>query len=352
MKKLITFGVILLFLGSSIPILAQSDKSNLVSLSDRHILYVGGSGPGNFSTIQEAMANASNGDTIIVYPGIYGTLTITKSLHIIGLDKFSTVLNGTGLNAHNAVAINTSDVSLSGFTIQNGGNPDTSAWGSGIDIQHRYNIIVSDCFLKHNYIGIFLNIVGNVLLENLTFMSKGGAISFWDGEYCTISHCVFNNSGISDNGFPGSEFGCSLMIRNNVFTNKSGINLGYLCVASHGNTTIESNVFQGDTCAINIDRAEGVNIWKNNFMENVQNVAIYQEYLIGTNPAVIKQHWLNNYWDDWNHNRAYAIPGVVRLYIPFLVFYHFQFIWIELPIFRVHYKEYDPAPAQQPYEIP
>ena len=34
-------------------------------------LYVGGSGPGNWSKIQDAIDNSTDGDTILVYAGIY-----------------------------------------------------------------------------------------------------------------------------------------------------------------------------------------------------------------------------------------------------------------------------------------
>ena len=34
-------------------------------------LYVGGSGPGNFSKIQDAVDNTSDGDIVFVYSGFY-----------------------------------------------------------------------------------------------------------------------------------------------------------------------------------------------------------------------------------------------------------------------------------------
>ena len=48
-----------------------------------NILYVGGSGPNNYSKIQDAINDAMPGDTIIVYPGLYiENLYIYKSLKI------------------------------------------------------------------------------------------------------------------------------------------------------------------------------------------------------------------------------------------------------------------------------
>ena len=46
------------------------DKPSLAT-SSGNWLYVGGSGPGNYSVIQDAVDNASDGDTVYVYHGIY-----------------------------------------------------------------------------------------------------------------------------------------------------------------------------------------------------------------------------------------------------------------------------------------
>ena len=46
-------------------------------------------GTGDFQTIQEGVDNASDGDTLIVYPGIYteAVQVMGKEVHIIGLNK-------------------------------------------------------------------------------------------------------------------------------------------------------------------------------------------------------------------------------------------------------------------------
>ncbi|RLF50323.1 MAG: hypothetical protein DRN11_04855, partial [Thermoplasmata archaeon] len=49
------------------------------------ILYVGGSGEGNYTDIQDAINAASNGMTIKVYPGVYdGPIIINKEIRLIG----------------------------------------------------------------------------------------------------------------------------------------------------------------------------------------------------------------------------------------------------------------------------
>lgn len=62
---------------------------------DGSTLYVGGSGPNNYTKIQDAIENASDGDTIYVYPGEYnGRFSIRKSISLIGKEKNSTVIVG------------------------------------------------------------------------------------------------------------------------------------------------------------------------------------------------------------------------------------------------------------------
>ena len=58
--------------------------------------YVGGSGPGNFTQIQDAIDNASNGDTIFVYDDsspYFEHLSIQKQINLIGENKETTISN-------------------------------------------------------------------------------------------------------------------------------------------------------------------------------------------------------------------------------------------------------------------
>ncbi|MHA2040104.1 MAG: hypothetical protein ACW98X_27165 [Promethearchaeota archaeon] len=69
MKKVITISVIALFVGMSFTSISGNQINNqIVKISSRgSILYVGGSGPGNYTIIQDAIENASVGDTVFVF---------------------------------------------------------------------------------------------------------------------------------------------------------------------------------------------------------------------------------------------------------------------------------------------
>ena len=238
-----------LFVGTCIiPVIAQDIEKSSLSTSSGNWLYVGGSGPGNYSTIDAVRyGRCFNGDTIFVYPGIYGAILIQKSLHFIGFDKFTTVLNGW---IYYTVFIEANDVTLSNFTIQN-----ARTGTSGLNFARVTNISISNVILRNNYQAILLWGCSNIILDNISFVSNSYGIDFWDGKNCTISYCTFVNAEISHTGF-GDGPGCSLFIRKNIFINNSGIYLGHKCIDSLGNTTIESNLFQNNACAISIEQAK------------------------------------------------------------------------------------------------
>ena len=123
MKRLLSIGIILLFIGLSI---SSSTGFNAVEKSTTPLngktLYVGGSGPGNYSKIQDAIDNASDGDTVFVYE--YSSpyrenLEIDKSINLLGEDRDTTIIDGPGgSNTANVIA---NRINISGFTLINNG---------------------------------------------------------------------------------------------------------------------------------------------------------------------------------------------------------------------------------------
>jgi len=81
MKKIITWGIVFLFLFMSFTSISSNQINNqIIKTSDRiKTLYVGGSGPGNYTKIQDAIDDANIFDTIFVYNGTYyEQITISK----------------------------------------------------------------------------------------------------------------------------------------------------------------------------------------------------------------------------------------------------------------------------------
>lgn len=190
MKKLLVVGIIVLFIGlcfipsSSSIILYKS----IISLSRGDILYVGGSGPGNYSTIQSAINAAFSGDTVFVYNGTYyEEIYINKVINLIGENKNTTViyLNDDGV----VVRINANWVNMSGFTVQHNSFCD---WGGGIGITSDFNNISNNNIYNGKEFGIYLSrsrsthIINNSFEVNgITF--EGSSLSHWN------THTIENN---------------------------------------------------------------------------------------------------------------------------------------------------------------
>ena len=91
-----------------------SEKPTIIE-TDENTLYVGGSGPANYSKIQNAIDNSSNGYTIFVYSGEYlESIIINKSIILQGENKQNTILNS---ETRTAINIKSNNISISGFKI-------------------------------------------------------------------------------------------------------------------------------------------------------------------------------------------------------------------------------------------
>ena len=89
MKKIIGILVCMLMIFTILPTSANIIVDRTYdSTIFGNTLYVGGSGSGNYSSIQDAIDNASSNDTIFVYSGTYlENIFVNDTLNIIGEDK-------------------------------------------------------------------------------------------------------------------------------------------------------------------------------------------------------------------------------------------------------------------------
>ncbi|UCD12997.1 MAG: hypothetical protein JSW60_05370, partial [Thermoplasmatales archaeon] len=89
-KKIIAFIIFLIICAYSI--LPVTTGVRLTG----NIFYVGDNGSGNYSSIQDAIDNASGGDTINVFNGLYNeNIILNKSINLVGENKDSTIINGS-----------------------------------------------------------------------------------------------------------------------------------------------------------------------------------------------------------------------------------------------------------------
>ena len=150
-KKILIISIILLFISSSIvPITLgfeekkhNSSFTQTVPLITKGILYVGGSGPNNYTSIQSAINDSLEGDTIYVYDDsspYYEHISIQKSIVLTGENKDTTIIDGNWSGC--VLTITAEATAISGFTIQYG--------FLGINIQSNNNTI-TDNIIIHNH---------------------------------------------------------------------------------------------------------------------------------------------------------------------------------------------------------
>ena len=190
--------------------------------SQSFILYAGGSGPGNHSTIQAAVDIAGVGDVVFVYSGTYPeNLIIEKSIQLLGENKNTTIIDGK--NSSYVITLTADRITISGFTITNSQKKFPFA---GIYVNSDFNTI-SNTILTDNYYGMQLgySTSGNLIVNNTIFHNRQCGIYFnHASNNSLIGNVVF---GHPVNGFGLYEFSNNNKILNNTFSlnQHTGINV-------------------------------------------------------------------------------------------------------------------------------
>lgn len=247
------------------------------------IIYVGGSGLGNYSTIQSAIDNALDSDTIFVYNGTYyENVVVNKTVNIFGENKENTIINGhiNSLNDSFLIVfyVLADHVNISGFTITNSileyNLLESTIFGVGILVKSN-NTTIQGNIIKENTFGISLdNSYHNKIITNII----------------TDDHIQINLLGSSEN-----------IIENNQITKQEP------------NTSMELN----EEVGIYLDIAYN-NTIVNNSISNISGIGIQLSYLCENN-SIYYNNFINstenandscnnvwdngqygNYWDDYN----------------------------------------------------
>ena len=114
-RRFFSVGLIIVLVLAGLPTMIDftSEEANVLAAT----LYVG---PGQtYKKIQDAIDNASAGDTVRVYSGTYyENLIIDKSLTIIGSGSSSTIISGNGIGE--VAKIMADWTNITGLTFKNG----------------------------------------------------------------------------------------------------------------------------------------------------------------------------------------------------------------------------------------
>jgi len=302
----------------------------------------------NFSTIGDAIASASPGDTIEVWNGTYNEqVIVNKQLMVRSRDGAAlTIVNATGSGS--TFTLEADGCTIAGFTISGSGTDSTAA---GITVQSSGNTIVNNTCTANGYDGIHLwfssnntilnntchtnlhngltlttavnnTIAGNELYNNAYGIlfdpgSSGNMISnnvchenLETGIYVeNAMRNTFSKNIVDSNIREGivliSGSSRNILVGNDITANVQG---GISLFESSKNTIIKNEIRNNSIAGIYLQESENNLIYRNNFVGNTLNVDSYDSdnhwnstsLIHYTYDSVEYTRYMGNYWDDYN----------------------------------------------------
>ncbi len=317
-EKVLVLGLTMMFVGAGTLLTTagtieerQSSidyTTTFMYINSRGTLYVGGTGEGNYSTIQDAIDNASEEDTVFVYNGTYYEhVTINKNnITLTGENRQTTIIDAGGYNT----GINIPEYShynfVSGFTVRN----------------TTYAAIYIYSALAHSDATCNYNTISDCVVHDCTGPEDQAGIKIYaslgtcHADYNTVMNCIIYNTtiGISVEANGNANASHNKILNSICYDNENGIKF-------IGNQYFQDNIIVNCTVYNNSDYGiytQNIDlenyIYHNNLINNDQNA-----YDDGT-----KIQWYNanlgegNYYDDYSGEDSdgdgigdtpYDIPG-------------------------------------------
>jgi parallel beta-helix repeat protein len=201
--------------------------------------------PADYPSIQEAINAAASGSTILVDSGIYYEhLIVNKTLTLIGQDN-ETIIYGN--KKETVVHIKANNVTINGFTVQNGER--------GIRLtQSNYSTISNNLVILNDFLGIHLYNSSNNLIDSNLILTNGHPSDLWYGE---------------------------------------GIRLEF----SNNNTVVNNRLSRNVLCNVNLLQSSNNMIHHNNFFLTVLSGHVVERDAFSEN--IWDDGAAGNYWDNY-----------------------------------------------------
>ena len=242
--------------------------------------------PDDYPTIQAAIDNASEGDTIYVKKGVYvENPVVNKSVSLVGEDRDATVIDVTA-----GLKVESDNVTVTGFTIYDG-------W-RGISLAANY------CNISGNKI---TNATNGIVVVRLREYITGNIFESI-GLSSAIQLNFANRNLISKNYIDSCVEGIQIWqnSNNNTITENTITNCQDTAIRfqySNNNAIIRNNI-SNSGCGTSIYGSNNNSISNNNYFNNAVQFSANEDYYLsfGYNRSV---NTINeNYWSDYNGTDA------------------------------------------------
>jgi parallel beta-helix repeat protein len=294
----------------------------LSDTAEASTLFVGGAGPGNYTSIQAAIDDANPGDTVYVHNGTYyEALVVDKPLSLVGEARENTTIHTQFPREQTigtVVRVTSDWVNVSGFTLR---QVPRLGWWVGVSLSEVENCTVANNSILDNTLGIDLwksnsnSVLGNTLQWNYR---EGILARFSNGNEVSANSVSSSRDGIS---FLSSND--STMIQNTVVDSEWH---GVLITDSTGNS-ISTNAIRDSGTGIRLSVSSANSITENHIADNGDGIdvddsdlnRIYHNNLIGNQYQAFDDNDTNewddgypsggNYWDDHAGTDTYSGPN-------------------------------------------
>ncbi|UCB59029.1 MAG: right-handed parallel beta-helix repeat-containing protein [Thermoplasmatales archaeon] len=247
--------------------------------------YVGGTGPGNYTSIQGAIDVAKNGDSIFIYNNIYyENINMEKSLDILGERKYSTIIDGGKLD--HVLNLSAEWVNISNIMIKNGKVGDYNKSFSGCYMKDSESIFLKDIIISECELPVSIVTSNNISLQNCKIYDNIGGLNVYKSSNNVFSYCNISTTVIDGISFYRSTY--NVVSNCNISNSGSGISFR----VSSNNMIIKNIIYNNSAYGINIANVQTDDnkicednvVYSNNFIKNLINA--HDGY--------------NNSWDDGN----------------------------------------------------
>jgi hypothetical protein len=178
-------------------------------------IYVDDDGGQDFQNITDAINNASEGDIIYIYNGIYNeTIVIDETIKIEGEDKTKTIING--LYNEKVVHIKADNVVFTDITVKNAGGFKNNAC---IYVDSD-NSTVANCIIYRARTGLILNGRNNLNIVGCLFHTNGEGI--WAVNSYNI---LIRNTELCHNGIGANLYKSRNIVVENSYAHENAIPL-------------------------------------------------------------------------------------------------------------------------------